>query len=91
MFGEAKENDNFDTYPFDQNALTMNTSITEQTIESYFNLIRNWDATSKRLLMDRISSSIQSGGFSKKEQQTLLNDLSAGTQLELLIDETRRN
>lgn len=69
----------------------MSMTITEETIESFFNLIRNWDADAKRRLMNRISASLGESSFSENELWACINEMECDTQIDALLNDVRKN
>ncbi len=69
----------------------MSMTITEETIESFFNLIRNWDADAKRRLMNRISASLGESSFSENELWACISEMECDTQIDALLNDVRKN
>jgi hypothetical protein len=65
--------------------------ITDSTIESFYNLIRNWDSDAKRRLVNRINASKNNDEITMSELLLSFNECNTINQPELMLDDVCKN
>lgn len=69
----------------------MSMTITAETIESFYNLIRNWDDASKKRLMNRINDSLGMTSLNESDLWACFNEIESTSPMEPMLDDVRKN